>query len=188
VNQTLTISCKLQVTPEVAPKIDATLRRFAEACEWINANTPGSLTNKTGMQALVYKDVRAKFGMSANLTIQAVRRVCANRKTAKQKNKQVKGFKPTSVSYDARIFSFREKDWTVSLTLLECRERFKLLIGNYQRHYLKGQEPTSATLVKKQSGEYYIQIQIESDVPEIQDTDKVLGVDLGRTDIVRFVD
>jgi hypothetical protein len=45
----------------------------------------------------------------------------------------VKGFKPISAIYDARTFSFREKDWTVSLTMLGGRERFALAIGNYQQ-------------------------------------------------------
>ena len=45
-------------------------------------------------------------------------RVGANRKTAKKEKKPVTTFKPTSADYDARIFAFREKDWSVSLTLV----------------------------------------------------------------------
>ena len=117
------------------------------------------------------------------MTIQAIRRVCANRKTAKLKNRKVKGFSPTSATYDARIFAFRESDWSVSLKLLNSRERFFLHIGNYQRGMLKGQNPTSATLVKRKSGEYYIDIQIKQPCPSPPKTKKVLGVDLGRSDI-----
>ncbi len=116
--QVLTVSCKLEVTPEQSGKLVGLAVRFAEACNWTNENTPPELRNQIAMQALVYHDVRLKFGLSANLTIQAVRRVCGNRKTAAQKGRQVKAFRPTSVSYDARTFAFREKDWTVSLTTL----------------------------------------------------------------------
>ena len=112
--QPITVACKLEVSNTIAKEIDETLLVFASACDWVNQNTPNKMTNKTAMQSLVYHDARVNFGLSANLAIQAIRRVCANRKTAKQKGRKVKEFSPTSISYDARKFSFREKDWTVS--------------------------------------------------------------------------
>ena len=81
------------------------------------------------------------------------------------------------------MFSFREHDWTISLRLLSGRQRFKLAIGNYQRGLLKGQTPKTATLVKRLDGSYYINIQLESHPELPQETDKVLGIDLGRADI-----
>ncbi|MCG6136153.1 MAG: transposase [Nostoc sp. LLA-1] len=107
----------------------------------------------------------------------------ANRKTAKQKNKPVKIFKPTSADYDARIFAFREKDGTVSLTLSEGREHIKLDAGNYQRGKLKGSKPTSAQLCKHRDGSYYIHIQIKDEAPEPLKPTNVIGVDFGRRDI-----
>jgi len=59
------------------------------------------------------------------------------------------------VTYAARIFSFRAKDWTVSLTTVEGRERLELSIGNYQRGMLAGTNPQSATVVKRKEGSYY---------------------------------
>ncbi len=182
--QVLTVSCKLQVTPEQVAKIDELLQAFAEACEYTNRTVKPGLTNEQAMQSLVYSDVRARFGLSSQLAIQAVRRVASNRKTAKQKGKPVRKFAPTSATYDERVFSFREHDWTVSLRLLGGRSRFRLAIGNYQRGLLKGQTPKTATLLKRQNGTYYINIQLESQPPQIETTDKVLGCDLGRTDIV----
>ncbi|MEA5568790.1 transposase [Anabaena sp. UHCC 0399] len=181
--QVLTVSCKIQVTPEQVAKIDATLQAFADACEYVNKTAPPTLVNELAMQSLVYHDVRALFGLSSQLAIHAVRRVSGNRKTAKQKGKPVMGFAPTSATYDVRTFSFREKDWTASLTLIGGRERFVLAIGNYQRGLLKGQNPKTATLVKRNNGAYYLNIQLESEPPTSEETDKVLGVDLGRTDI-----
>jgi len=135
------------------------------------------------MQKQVYPQVRALFGLSANLTIRAIARVCANRKTARIKNAVIKNFVPTSIDYDARIFSFKAKDWTVSLTLLDSREHFRLALGNYQRGLLKGQQPTSATLTKRKDGSYYIQIQVKPLPPTVKEPVDCLGVDLGRTDI-----
>ncbi|MEG3928123.1 hypothetical protein [Microcoleus sp. T3_D1] len=48
--QVLTVSCKLQVTPEQSLKIDATLQAFANACEYVNQTVPPTLTNELAMQ------------------------------------------------------------------------------------------------------------------------------------------
>lgn len=182
-NQVLTISCKLKVNESQTKKLDATLDAFGQALNWVNQNTPEKIANAVKLQTLCYYEVRARFGLSSNLAQQVCRRVAGSRKVAKQKHRPVKAFKAGFVTYDARIFSFREKDWTVSLTTVDGRERFALAIGNYQVGALKGSNPKSATLVKRQDGSYYLQICLESEPPEPQASDDVLGVDLGRTDI-----
>ena len=181
--QVTTVACKLQAAKNISSEIDELLVVFAAACEWINANTPKDLTNKTKMQKLVYNQVREQFGLSSNLAIQALRRVCSNRKTARQKNRNVRKFSPISATYDARIFTFRESDWSISIKLLKNRVKIPLHIGNYQRGILKGQNPKSATLVKRRNGDYYIHINLEHDVPEPFTTKEVLGLDLGRVNI-----
>ncbi|MFS8970887.1 RNA-guided endonuclease TnpB family protein, partial [Synechococcus sp. 'PEA 65AY6A-5F PE A'] len=65
----------------------------------------------------------------------------------------------------------------------EGRERLELSIGNYQRGMLAGTNPQSATVVERKEGSYSIQICVEHDLPEPQNTAKVMGVDLGRKDI-----
>lgn len=180
VDQVLTVRCKLNPSDRQINGIEDTLKAFADACAWINQNVDPKVKGGIKMQYLIYQDVRETFGLSANLTIQAIRRVASNRKTA-GKNK-IEEFKPTSISYDQRIFQYREADEQVSLTLLHGRERIPLDIGNYQRNLLKGQKPTSATFIKKRSG-YYIDIQVKSEPPDPIETDKVIGVDLGITDL-----
>jgi putative transposase len=181
--QVLTVKCKLDVLPEQVEKLEAVLSSFAQCCEYVNQNTPTKLTNRTAMQALIYKEARAHSGLSAQMTIHAIRRVCANRKTARDKGRTVERFAPTSADYDVRTFTFKEKEWAVTLTMLKGREKFRLILGNYQRGKLTGQQPKTATLVKCRDGNYYLHIQVESEPPEPQKTDKVLGIDLGRADI-----
>src|SRR5437870_2317714 len=127
--QVLTVSCKLQVPTTLVEELDDTLKVFAEACEFIHANIPTNIHNRVRMQAMLYSEVRARFGLSANLAIQAIRRVSSSRKSALENGGEVQKFRPTSVAYDARIFSFRERDLTASLTLLHKRQRFNLNIG-----------------------------------------------------------
>jgi putative transposase len=181
--QVLTVSCKLKVSQSQAAKLDATLEAFGQALNWVNQNTPEKVANAVKLQSLCYREIRARFGLSSNLAQQVCRRLAGARKVAQQKNRPVKAFKGGFATYDARIFSFREKDWTVSLTTVEGRERFELAIGRYQRERLAGSNPKSATLVKRKDGSYSIQICVETEPSPPQRTGRVLGVDLGRTDI-----
>ncbi|MGY2709603.1 RNA-guided endonuclease InsQ/TnpB family protein [Thermostichus sp. MS-CIW-28] len=181
--QVLTVSCKLKVSQSQAAKLDATLEAFGQALNWVNQNTPEKVANAVKLQSLCYREIRARFGLSSNLAQQVCRRLAGARKVAQQKNRPVKAFKGGFATYDARIFSFREKDWTVSLTTVEGRERFELAIGRYQRERLAGSNPKSATLVKRKDGSYSIQICVEAEPSPPQRTGRVLGVDLGRTDI-----
>jgi putative transposase len=181
--QVLTLVCKLNPTPLQSEKLEVVLHAFAEACNYTNQIIKPDITSKLTIQGIVYEDLRTKFGLPANMSVRACARVGANRKTAKQKNKPVIAFKPTSADYDARIFAFREKDWTVSLTTLSGREHIKINAGNYQRGKLAGRKPTSAQLCKHRDGQYYIHIQLKDEVSDPQPTKKVIGVDFGRRDI-----
>jgi predicted transposase len=98
-----TVACKLAPTPPQRTALDATLHAFAEACNHI-ADVARQIhsTNKVKVQQACYRDVRARFGLSANLAIRAIARVCA---ALKVKTKAHAIFAPTSIDYDQRIFS-----------------------------------------------------------------------------------
>jgi putative transposase len=181
--QVLTIVCKLNPNQKVVKMIDATLEMFAAACNYANQEVKPSITSKTTIQSQVYQTIREKYSLSANLAVRACARVGANRKTAKKGKKPVKTFKPTSADYDARIFALREKDWSVSLTLVGGREHIPIVTSNYQIGKLKGSKPTSAQLCKHKDGNYYIHIQIKDEALLPISSDNVIGVDFGRTDI-----
>jgi len=186
--QALTLVCKIQPSAEERTHIDDTLHVFAEACAYIHAQLPERITNVMRMQAMLYYGVRQRFGLSSNLSQQAFRRVATNRKAAKSQGEAVKAFDATSIQYDQRIFAFRERDWTVSLTLLHGRVRFPLHVGNYQRGKLRGHKPTSAQLCKHRDGSYAVHIQVKASTPSPTTPTDVLGVDLGRTDIAHTSD
>ena len=118
---TRTIVLKLHPTAEQATELDTTPRTFASACDHIaNVDRREHTTNKVLIQRVCYHEVREMFGLSANLAIRAIARVCG---VLKVPEKAHSAFKPTSIDYDAQIFSFREWDWTVSLTLLHSQQR-----------------------------------------------------------------
>lgn len=181
-----TVACKLAPTPQQISALDATLVAFADACNHIaDVARREHTTNKVKVQHACYREVRARFGLSANLAIRAIARVCA---ALKVKAKAHSTFDPTSIDYDQRIFSFREWDWTVSLTLVSGRERFDTVVGDYQKARLKGQEPTSCTLVKRRDGTFFVHIQVKGQAPRARNTSEVLGIDLGRIDIAHTSD
>ncbi len=177
--QILTVVCQLNPSAEQIVKLDKILQVFAEACKYINSTVSPNITNKNRIQKEVYRAVRQQYSLTANLAVRACARVAANRKVGNP----VKNFQPTSADYDARIFDYKEKTQSVSLSTLDGREHIPLVVGNYQIEKLKGKKPTSATLVKRKDGKFYIHIQVKEEVPEPQTTNGVLGVDLGRTDI-----
>ncbi len=178
--QTISVSCKLQVPPELGKRIDATIQAFTDGCNHIlEVSREYNQRNTTKLHHLTYHDVRAQYDLKANHACQAIRRVVHALKT----RNQVRRFNPTSVSFDARTFSWFEADELVSFTLLDGRAKVPLSIGNYQRALLRGQTPTSAVLVKRRNGDYYIQIAVTLDTPPTGKTPKVIGVDLGRRDI-----
>jgi transposase len=174
--QSLSIKCKLIVPVEFRPKIDETLRGFADACNQIlEVAKRENCWNTTKLHHKVYKPVREATGLKANHVCQAIRRVIGNAKAVKQIHK----FRPTSISLDVRTFKYVESEQTVGVTLKCGRVDFKLSIGGYQIALLRGQTLTSATLCKSKKGDYYINFVVEIDTPPTGKTPKVIGVDLG---------
>lgn len=184
-NQVLTLVVRLQPNSEQYAKLKDTALEFASCCEFINSSVKPTLTNRNSIQAVIYNDAKNKFNLVSNHIIRSCARVGANRLTAKPKGKKVKGFKPTSFDCDKDTFTFREKDWTVSLSTVRGRERISLNASNYHRGKLAGHKPTSAQVCLHRDGSFYVHIQLKSEVPESNRTTNVIGVDFGRREIAK---
>ncbi len=172
-----TIICTLAPTAEQRTELDATLVAFADACNF-TAEVARSMhsTNKVTLQHTCYQALRQRFGLSANLAIRAIARVCA---ALKVPVKMHSVFALTSADYDARIFSFREWDWTFSMTLLHSRAYLATKLGHYQKRQLQGRLPRSATLAKRRDGTFFVHVVLTDTAPEPAEPDGVIGVDLG---------
>ena len=180
--ETRTICCKLLTTPTMESALKETGERFADACNHVLKITAEEKThNAIKLHKLCYTQVRKLFGLSANLSVRSIRRVVACMTKLKGKRKRPKEFKPKSIDYDARIFSYRERDETVSLTTTKGRIRIPMLLGEHQRKALNGQNPTSATVINK-SGVWYIHIVVEFE-PASCNGSGVMGIDLGLNNI-----
>jgi IS605 OrfB family transposase len=175
-----TVKCKLQVNTEQTAILLETLGRSAAACnDILQVSLDNKTTNKVKLQHLCYHTIKEKYGLHANLVIRAIARVA---EAAKKKRKQSKPrkFKPTSVSLDARTFSFIEKREEVSIATINGRLKLKLDIGNFQRGLLAGQKPTAATLCyNRRTKEFYIHIVVNREVPFPPKGGDLIGVDRG---------
>ena len=184
--QVLTLVVKLDTSTEQLSQLRETALAFANACSWINENVDPKLANRNSVQAVCYRDVKEQFGLVANHVARACAKVAADRQTAKQKGSKVKkGYKPTSFDCDQCTFSFREKDWTVSVSTTGKRLRLPLRASNYHRGKLRGQKPTSAQICKHRDGSWYAHIQLKSLPPAPMKTENVIGVDFGRREIAK---
>ncbi len=176
--ETRTVCCKLLTTRISAEALFETSVAFSAAC---NSVLKVALETKTksaiSLQKLCYVKVRELFGLSANLSIRAIRRVAGCMTRLKGRRKKPKLFTPKSIDYDARIFSYRQSDTTVSLTTTSGRIRFPMILGEYQRKSLAGQTPTSATVINK-AGIWYIHIVIKNEAA-VYEGNEVMGIDLG---------
>lgn len=172
-----TIKCKLEVSQEQNSILKGTLNRFACACnDILKVSIENKTTNKVRLQHLCYREIKERYNLPANLVIRAIARVAVKRKGKKKAN----FFKATSFDLDQRIFSFKERDMTVSFATHAGRLKgIKLAIGNYQLGLLKGQNPTSATLVyNKRKKCFYIHIVLERPV-ETPFGSNPIGIDRG---------
>jgi putative transposase len=175
-----TVKCKLQVNNEQRAILLETLNRFASACnDVLQVSLDNKTTNKVKLQHLCYYEIKERYGLHANLVIRAIARV-AEASKKKRKQSKPRKFKPTSMTLDARTFSFIEKREEVSISTINGRLKLKLDIGNFQRGLLAEQKPTSATLCyNKRTKDFYINIVVNREVPFPPKDGNVIGVDRG---------
>ncbi len=170
-----TLMVKLSPTPQQHKLLLSTIHAFNDACNDI-AQTAFNIksANKFKLQTLVYRDIRQKHGLSAQLTIRAI----AKTAEAYKRDKNVKPtFKPEgAIVYDQRILSWKGLE-KASLVTLQGRIEVPIVVGAYQKQKLnriRGQ----ADLIYR-DGEFYLAVVIDAPEPSKFAVTDVLGVDLG---------
>jgi len=69
--QVLTLVCKLNPSKKQMEEIELVLKAFADACNYANQKVKPQITSKTTIQNMSYNEIRALFGLSANLVVRA---------------------------------------------------------------------------------------------------------------------
>ena len=174
----LSVKCKLIPDASTAEKLSRTVNQFANACNYaLQVARRDNIWNKFALQRAVYADLRAEYGLSANLAVRAIARV------GKRKGHRVGGFKATSVDYDQRILSVNVEDETVSLSTVDGRVKVPMRIAGYQRHLLRTAKSIQGGQLVRGRDSWYVHLWCEYDDPPTLNPTGVLGVDLGIVNI-----
>ena len=170
-----TLFVRLDPTKEQFEALLETMEAFNEACNYIAPIAFKLKTaNKMKLQKIVYRPIRTKFHLSAQMAIRAIAKVCE----AYKRDKKIKAiFKPHgAMVYDQRILSWKHLE-CASLLTLKGRILVPIRIGEYQKarmDRIRGQ----ADLILR-NHKFYLAATIDSPESSPFDPVGVLGVDLG---------
>ncbi len=170
---------KLDTSEDHHKSLLETMYKFNEACNYI-AETAFSIksANKAKIQQLVYREVRNKFGLSAQLTIRAI----AKTAEAYKRDKTIKPkFKPSgAIVYDQRILSWKGLE-SVSILSLNGRLKVPIRIGEYQSGRMERVRGQADLILK--NGRFYLAVVVEAPEQSKFDAIGTLGIDLGIVNI-----
>jgi len=166
---------KLVPSTEQCEMLCDTMKRFNEACNHI-AETVFAMhsANKVEIHKTVYYPVREHFGLSSQLTVRAISKVC-------EAYKRDKSIKPEfrldgSIVYDQRILSWKGLEH-VSLTTLQGRQLIPVRMGEYQTARMDRIRGQAGLILV--NGIFYLCAVVEVSEETPYDPVGVLGVDLG---------
>lgn len=156
-----------------------TMERFNEAASFAaRVGFEAGVFSQPSIHKRCYKEIRERFGLSAQMAVRAIGKAVECFKRDKTKCPVFKS--RSAVTYDDRIFSFKGPD-KVSLWTLTGRMRLPIVYGEYQGKRfdcMKGQ----VDLVYR-GGKFYLYATIELlDKAPIEAKD-FLGVDMGIVNI-----
>lgn len=172
-----TVRCRILVPPEKRALVDSLFERYSQACTEIAAwGRDHRESNPIRLQHQLYYAIRKSYGLPANLTITALRRVSAALVQAKFKGRFQ--FRPTFVALDVRTFTLKLSKGEVSFSTHGKRVLAALRISDYEHEALWGAPVAQSALLVKAKDGYWINIAVESDIPEVPEGG-TLGVDLG---------
>ncbi|MCY0899767.1 MAG: transposase [Firmicutes bacterium] len=175
----LTLTVKLQPNPAQTQSLLVTMERFNAACNAIAETAFREHTaSHVRLHRLMYREVRERFGLSAQMAVRAIGKVV-------EVYKRDKSIQPTfrphgAIVYDDRLLSWKGVD-RVSLLTLTGRIVVPVMMGTYHTQRLcrvRGQ----ADLIYR-DGAFYLAVVVDVPEPPPLQPDDWLGVDLGIVNI-----
>ena len=174
-----TLQIKLLPDERQEEALIETFVRFNEACNFVSRIAfERRLYNKVFLQKIVYREIREKFGLAAQLAIRVIAKVVETYKADKEHFHELRDF--GSIIYDQRILSFKGMD-QVSINTIHGRIRIPMTIGKYGKipfDRVRGQ----CDLVRK-NRLFYLMVAVEvPEEPTVEPQD-IIGVDMGIVNI-----
>lgn len=173
VKQTLLV--KLEPSPEQADALRQTLQAFNAACNYLAGVAFGlGSANKYKLQHEAYHAARDTFGLSSQMAVRAISKVCEAFKRDKSKRPE---FRPHgALPYDERFMSWKSAD-RVSLLTLSGRVVVPVRFGAYQAARLDRRRGQADLIFR--DGQWFLAVTVDAPEEPPLDPDDVLGVDLG---------
>lgn len=181
----LTAKVKLQPIPEQHQALLETLEQANTACNYINdVAWQNRAFNKYSLQKLTYYEVKARFGLTAQMVVRCISKVAD---AYKLDRKTQRAFSPHgSIAYDSRILRWYAEKQEISIWTTQGRQRVPFVAGQRQLELLKQQRGESDLVLI--DGTFYLFATCEVDTPDPQDVQEFLGVDLGIVNIATTSD
>jgi IS605 OrfB family transposase len=176
ISMNLTLKVKLATTPEQHAALLRTMEHFNAACDHIAAVAfENKCASKLRLQPIVYRDVREKFGLSAQMAIRAISKTCEAYKLDKTRQPH---FKPHgAMVYDQRILGWKGLD-KVSILTLDGRTLVPIVMYDYFKAKLDNRIRGQADLILLDNI-FYLCAVVEVPDAEPVRVKGVLGIDLG---------
>lgn len=174
----LTAKVKLSTTAEFFAALTDTLRTANACCDWISARAWKTKTfGQFALHKLTYSRARDKFGLSAQVVVRCIGKVCD---AYKLDRKAKRTFWPDgALPFDDRILTWKAN--AVSIWTTKGRLKIPFQAGARQIELLKRRQGESDLILHK--GVFYLAATCNVDQPEPVDIEGFLGVDLGVTEI-----
>jgi IS605 OrfB family transposase len=171
---------QLQPDPEQAAALLETVERANAACDCISAVAwRERVFGKFALQQLCYGELKARFGLSAQMAIRALAKVGDAYKLDKRTERRFRAH--GSIAYDDRILSYRPAKQTVSIWTLSGRQTIAFVAGAQQLALLAYRQGESDLVYR--AGKWYLLATCDIPDPTPMEVDTYLGADLGIVNI-----
>jgi len=165
---------------EVSSVLDDTVKVYAQAVQFcVDIAWRHRVKSKAQLQRRCYYEVKERFGLQAQLVINAITQPIEMVKKAHSKPEVSQEL---SIRYNFPRCASITHDWTVlSLSTIAGRVKFKITLPQVFEHYLEWKLGES-TLVKDYKGRFFFCITFSKEVaikPKSSNDCTILGVDLG---------
>ncbi len=174
-----TLQIKLLPDDKQREAIIDTFIKFNDACNFVSKIAfEKKLYNKVFLQRIVYRDIREKFNLAAQLAVRVIAKVVETYKADKTVFHEFRDF--GSIVYDQRILSFKGMD-QVSVSTTRGRIHIPMTVGKYGEipfKRIRGQ----CDLVRKNKL-FYLMVAVETPEESIIKPENIMGVDMGIVNI-----
>lgn len=172
----LTAKVKLIPNEAQADGLKRTLETANAACDRISEVAWSERTfGKFKIQKLVYADIKAAFGLNAQVVIRCISKVADAYKLDKKTKRTFRAH--GSIAYDSRILSWKIEQSEISIWTVDGRQKINFLAHDRAKELLSGKRGESDLCLI--DDEFYLFTSCEVDEPEPSDVDDFLGIDMG---------